>query len=65
MIFVSTRRVRKITSTIFVLFYGVLEKHKLDVKFSKCEFRLNFVKFLGHVVLKEGVMVDPQKIEVV
>ncbi|KAH0741272.1 hypothetical protein KY290_034315 [Solanum tuberosum] len=44
---------------------GVLGKQKLYAKFSKCEFWLNSVAFLGHVVSKEGVMVDPQKIEAV
>ncbi|WMV20029.1 hypothetical protein MTR67_013414 [Solanum verrucosum] len=42
---------------------GVLKKQKLYAKFSKCEFRLKLVAFLGHVVSKEGVTVDPQKIE--
>ncbi|WMV25841.1 hypothetical protein MTR67_019226, partial [Solanum verrucosum] len=42
---------------------GVLGKQKLYAKFSKCEFWLTSVAFLGHVVSKEGVMVDPQKIE--
>lgn len=34
-------------------------------KFSKWEFSLKFVAFLGHVVSKNGVMVDPQKFVVV
>ena len=34
-------------------------------KFSKCEFWLTEVKFLGHVVLASGVSVDLEKIEVV
>ncbi|WMV50946.1 hypothetical protein MTR67_044331 [Solanum verrucosum] len=42
---------------------GVHGKQKLYAKFSKCEFWLKSVAFLGHVVSKEGVMVDPQKIE--
>ncbi|WMV42565.1 hypothetical protein MTR67_035950 [Solanum verrucosum] len=44
---------------------GVFGKQKLYEKFSKCEFWLTSVAFLGHVVSKEGVMVDPQKIEAV
>ncbi|WMV13769.1 hypothetical protein MTR67_007154 [Solanum verrucosum] len=43
---------------------GVLGKQKLYAKFSKCEFWLKSVAFLGHVVSKEGV-IDRQKIEVV
>ncbi|WMV59131.1 hypothetical protein MTR67_052516 [Solanum verrucosum] len=43
---------------------GVHGKQRLYAKFS-CEFWLNSVALLGHVVSKEGVMVDPQKIETV
>ena len=35
------------------------------VKFSKCEFWLAEVKFLGHVVSASGVSVDPEKVEAV
>ena len=34
-------------------------------KLSKCEFWLTKVSFLGHIVSKEGIRVDPKKIEVV
>ena len=34
-------------------------------KFSKCECWINEVKFLGHVVSKEGIHVDPPKIEAI
>ena len=34
-------------------------------KLSKCEFWLNSVSFLGHVISKEGVQVDPKKVEAV
>ncbi|KAH0759738.1 hypothetical protein KY290_023231 [Solanum tuberosum] len=44
---------------------GVLGKQGLYAKFSKCEFWLTSIAFLGHVVSKEDVMVDPQKIEAV
>jgi len=40
----------------------VLRRNELYVKFSKCEFFLEKVAFLGHVVSSEGVSVDPQKI---
>ncbi|KAL4022676.1 hypothetical protein IC575_016420 [Cucumis melo] len=39
--------------------------NKLYAKFSKCEFWLKQVSFLGHVVSNAGVYVDPAKIEVV
>ena len=34
-------------------------------KFSKCEFWLPQVAFLGHIVGKDGILVDPSKIEAV
>ena len=42
-----------------------LRKEQLYAKLSKCEFWLNEVLFLGHIVSKEGIRVDPKKIEVV
>ncbi|TYK05232.1 pol protein [Cucumis melo var. makuwa] len=42
-----------------------LRANRLYAKFSKCEFWLKKVSFLGHVVSSEGVSVDPAKIEVV
>ncbi|WMV07336.1 hypothetical protein MTR67_000721 [Solanum verrucosum] len=40
-------------------------ERRLYTKFSKCELWLNSVSFLGYVVSKDGVMVDPTKIEAV
>jgi hypothetical protein len=37
----------------------------LYAKFSKCEFWIKEVQFLGHVVSPEGIMVDPSKLKVV
>ena len=42
-----------------------LRKEQLYAKLSKCEFLLNEVSFLGYIVSKEGIRVDPKKIEVV
>jgi len=42
-----------------------LRQNQLYAKFSKCEFWLEKVAFLGHVLTTEGVAVDPAKIEVV
>ncbi|GJX14614.1 hypothetical protein Tco_0206372 [Tanacetum coccineum] len=47
------------------LILGLLEKEKLFGKFLKCEFWLQVVRFLGHVVNSEGIHVDPSKIEAV
>ncbi|GKD86143.1 putative reverse transcriptase domain-containing protein, partial [Tanacetum coccineum] len=41
----------------------LLRKDKLYAKFSKCEFWLQEVHFLGHVVNQNGIHVDPSKIE--
>ncbi|GJT51998.1 reverse transcriptase domain-containing protein [Tanacetum coccineum] len=43
----------------------LLRKEKLYAKFSKCEFWLQEVHFLGHVVNQSGIHVDPGKIEAV
>jgi hypothetical protein len=42
-----------------------LRDHQLYVKFSKCEFWLTEVQFLGHVVSSEGISVDPSKVRAV
>ena len=42
-----------------------LRKEQLYAKLSKCEFWLTEVSFLGHIISKEGIRVDPKKIEVV
>ena len=42
-----------------------LQSEKLYAKFSKCEFWLDRVMFLGHIVSEEGVAVDLAKIEAI
>ena len=42
-----------------------LREHQLYAKFIKCQFWLDRVAFLGHVVSAEGISVDPQKIEAI
>ncbi|GJR59092.1 putative reverse transcriptase domain-containing protein [Tanacetum coccineum] len=39
------------------------KKEELYAKFSKCEFWIPKVQFLGHVIDSEGIHVDPAKIE--
>nr|GEZ81515.1 putative reverse transcriptase domain-containing protein [Tanacetum cinerariifolium] len=41
----------------------LLKKEKLYAKFSKCEFWLKEVQFLGHMVNREGIHADPSKVE--
>ncbi|GJR33313.1 putative reverse transcriptase domain-containing protein [Tanacetum coccineum] len=43
----------------------LLKKEKLYAKFSKCNFWINIVQFLGHVIDSQGIHVDPAKIDVV
>ncbi|GJZ55111.1 putative reverse transcriptase domain-containing protein, partial [Tanacetum coccineum] len=45
------------------LILRLLKEEKLFAKFSKCEFWLSTVKFLGHVIDSEGIHVEPAKIE--
>jgi hypothetical protein len=40
-----------------------LRDHKLYAKFSKYEFWLNKVPFLDHVLSKDGISVDPTKVQ--
>ncbi|XP_066168780.1 uncharacterized protein [Oryza sativa Japonica Group] len=40
-----------------------LREHQLYAKFSKCEFWLSEVKFLGHAISAGGVAVDPSNVE--
>ncbi|GJV22552.1 putative reverse transcriptase domain-containing protein [Tanacetum coccineum] len=43
----------------------LLKKEKLYAKFSKCDFWIRIVQFLGHLIDSQGLHVDPAKIEVV
>ncbi|GJW74159.1 putative reverse transcriptase domain-containing protein [Tanacetum coccineum] len=42
---------------------GLLKKEELYAKFSKCEFWIPKVQFLGYVIDSQGTHVDPAKIE--
>ncbi|WVZ70210.1 hypothetical protein U9M48_018892 [Paspalum notatum var. saurae] len=48
----------------FVVFFEARE-HKPYAKFGKCEFWIDEVRFLGHVVSKGGIAVDPSKVSTV
>ncbi|GJU91796.1 putative reverse transcriptase domain-containing protein, partial [Tanacetum coccineum] len=47
----------------FKVSLGTLKKEKLYAKFSKCEFWLREVQFLGHMINGNGIHMDPSKIE--
>ncbi|GKE56542.1 putative nucleotidyltransferase, ribonuclease H [Tanacetum coccineum] len=44
---------------------GMLRQKKLYAKFSKCEFWLEQVAFLGHIVSANGITMDPAKVEAI
>ncbi|GJV02342.1 putative reverse transcriptase domain-containing protein [Tanacetum coccineum] len=43
----------------------LLKEEKLYAKFSKCDFWLDYMQFLGHVIDSKGVHVDPAKIKAI
>jgi len=47
------------------LVLGVLREKQLYAKLSKCEFWMNEIQFLGHVISACGIAVDPTKIDAV
>ena len=47
------------------LVLSLLWKHQLRAKLSKCEFSKPEIHFLGHVVGRDGIKVDPTKIAVI
>ncbi|GKC25284.1 putative reverse transcriptase domain-containing protein, partial [Tanacetum coccineum] len=65
---IDYRKLNKLTSKKeheehLKLILRLLKKEELYAKFSKCEFWLSKVQFLGHVIDSEGIYVDPAKIE--
>jgi hypothetical protein len=40
-----------------------LQEHRLYAKLSKCEFWMKQVAFLGHVISKGGISMDPRKVQ--
>ncbi|GJZ55052.1 putative reverse transcriptase domain-containing protein [Tanacetum coccineum] len=43
----------------------LLKKEKLYAKFSKCDFWIHIMQFIGHLIDSQGLHVDPAKIEAV
>ncbi|GJZ10228.1 putative reverse transcriptase domain-containing protein [Tanacetum coccineum] len=43
----------------------LFKKEKLYAKFSKCDFWISIVQFLGHMIDNQGIHVDPAKIKAV
>ena len=47
------------------LILELLRQHKLYIKRSKCEFAVNSLKFLGHVISDKGITMDPDKVQAI
>ncbi|GKC21070.1 putative reverse transcriptase domain-containing protein, partial [Tanacetum coccineum] len=62
---VTTAQTREEHEVHLGLVLELLKKEKLYAKFSKCEFWLREVQFLGHVINGDGIHVDPSKIKAV
>lgn len=43
----------------------VLETHKLFAKFSKCQFGVTTVDYLGHIISNQGVAADPANLQAI
>jgi hypothetical protein len=43
----------------------ILREHQLYVKLSKCSFYQKQIHYLGHIISKEGIAVDPEKIKAI
>jgi hypothetical protein len=43
----------------------VLREHQLNVKLSKCSFHQRQIHYLGHIISKEGIAMDPEKVEAI
>ena len=43
----------------------VLREHQLYAKLSKCSFYQKQIHYLGHIISKEGIAVDPEKVQAI
>lgn len=47
----------------FKLVLRILRENQLYAKFSKCDLYKTIIQYLGHVISKEGLLVDPKKVK--
>ena len=45
--------------------FQLLRDHQLYAKLGKCQFWMESVSFLGHIISEQGISVDPRKVEAV
>jgi hypothetical protein len=43
----------------------VLREHKQYAKLRKCSFYQRQIHYLGHIISKDGIIVDPEKVEAI
>ena len=43
----------------------MLREHHIYAKFSKCDFFKDKIQYLGHVITKDGISIDPDKIKAI
>ena len=43
----------------------LLREHQLYAKLSKCDFYRDRIQYLGHIILEEGISMDPENIEAI
>jgi hypothetical protein len=48
-----------------IIVLQILREHKVYAKLSKCEFYKDQIQYLGHIISKEGITVDPNKIKTI
>ena len=48
-----------------ILTLQLLKEHQLYENLSKCDFYRDRIQYLGHIISKEGISVDPEKIEAI
>lgn len=42
-----------------------LKENQLYAKFSKCEFYIDKIQYLGHIISEQGLVIDPEKIKAI
>ena len=47
------------------LTFQLLREHQLYAKLCRCDFYRDRIQYLGHIISKEGIYVDPEKIEAI